>query len=374
VFDSLSELRLLAQEPLRYRRQILTLKQFFVGRNTTVLLLDDRTSSGASDMQLQSLAHGVISLENRVADFGKERRRLRAVKMRGVSLRGGYHEFVIQTGGLKVFPRLVAAEHPAGPLGEPLPSGSAELDALLGGGIDRGTSTLVLGAAGTGKSSLTTRYLVSAAERGQTGVLFAFDERPSTLRARAAGLGMSLDRHLESGRILLRQVDAAEMGPGEFAFGVKEMVEQKQVELVVIDSLNGYLNAMPEFRLLVAQLHELLGYLNQSGVTSFLVLAQTGLVGPNTENPVDVSYLADTVMFLRFFEAEGQVRKALSVIKKRSGAHETTIREYQIGAPAGVRLGPALSQFSGVLTGVPTFHGGSGELLPRGQGDAATRR
>jgi circadian clock protein KaiC len=373
VFDSLSELRLLAQEPLRYRRQILTLKQFFSGRKATVLLLDDRTSSGASDMQLQSLAHGVISLENNVAEYGKERRRLRIVKLRGVNPRGGYHEFVIHTGGLQVFPRLVAAEHGADAERSQIASGVPELDVLLGGGIDRGTSTLVLGAAGTGKSSLTTRYLVTAAERGETAALFAFDERTTTLRARSAGLGMPLDPHLKSGRITIHQIDPAEMGPGEFAALVRDVIDRQKVRTVVIDSLNGYLNAMPEFRLLVTQMHELLSYLSQKSVTSFLVLAQRGLVGAQTESPVDLSYLADTVLFMRFFESEGHVRKALSVLKKRSGAHETTIREYQLGPPTGVRLGPALSQFTGVLTGTPRFRGVASQLMSRRAGDVESR-
>jgi circadian clock protein KaiC len=373
VIDSPSELRLLAQDPLRYRRQILALKQFFAGRKSTVLLLDDRTSSGAGDMQLQSLAHGLISLESHAAEYGKERRRLRMVKIRGVNPRGGYHEFVIRTGGIDVFPRLVAAEHTRLERDQLVSSGVPELDALLGGGLDRGTSTLVLGAAGTGKSSLAARYLASAAQRGENAVLFAFDERLGTLQARTVGLGMPLDPHLESGKLSIRQIDPADMGPSEFAGIVRDAVERQQATMVVIDSLNGYLNAMPEYRLLLAQMHELLGYLSQRAVTSFLVMTQSGLIGPQTESPVDISYLADTVMFLRFFETGGQVRKALSVLKKRSGSHETTIREYRLGAPNGIQLGPALTQFTGILTGSPVFQGGTAELMTAASSDVGSR-
>jgi circadian clock protein KaiC len=369
VFDSLSELRLLAHEPLRYRRQILTLKQFFAGRKSTVLLLDDRTSSGASDMQLQSLAHGVIALESNVGDYGSERRRLRVSKLRGVDVRGGYHEIVIRTGGLDVFPRLVAAEHARDTAQSAVASGVAALDDLLGGGLDRGTSTLVLGAAGTGKSSLVTRYLTTAAERGEHGVLFAFDEHEGTLRRRAAGLGMPLDAHIAAGRIAVQAVDPAEMGPGQFAALVRDAVDERGASIVAIDSVNGYLASMPEYRLLVTQMHELLTFLGHRGANAFLVLAQHGLVGADTEAPVDVSYLADNVLLLRFFEADGAVRKALSVLKKRSGPHETTIREYELGAPAGMRLGPALTEFSGVLSGTPSYHGTTGDLMSRAAGD-----
>ncbi len=362
VFDSLSELRLLAQDPLRYRRQILLLKQFFGGRRSTVLLLDDRTSMGGDDKQLQSLAHGVISLEHMAPEFGKERRRLRITKIRGVNPRGGYHEFVIATGGIRVFPRLVAAEHHVNFQREILPSGVAALDALLGGGIDRGTSTLLMGPAGTGKSSLAARYAFAAAERGETVALFTFDERIDTLLIRCASLGMPLEKHLASGRILVKQIDPAEMGPGEFAFSVRDAVEKNQARVIVIDSLNGYLNAMPESRLLVVQMHELLSFLNQLGVTTFLLLAQQGIIG-QIRSPVDLTYLADTVLLLRYFEAAGQVRKALSVVKKRSGAHETTIREFRLGGGAGVDLGPPLAQFTGILTGVPTFSGKTGDLV-----------
>ncbi|MES1157972.1 MAG: ATPase domain-containing protein [Haliangium ochraceum] len=365
VFDSLSELRLLAQHPLRYRRQILLLKQFFSGRNCTVLFLDDRTAP-EEDRQLQSIVHGVLLLEMSAAEYGSERRRLRMIKIRGLQPRGGYHEFSIARGGLRVFPRLVAAEH--APIGEHavLPSGVSALDTLLGGGIDRGTATLIMGPAGAGKSSLALQYALSAAGRGEHVELFAFDERIQTLFLRARGLGMDLDGAVAAGTLAVRQLDPAEMGPGEFVASVSQSVLTDNTRVVVIDSLNGYLNAMPEERALALQLHELLAVLNQRGVTTFLVLAQHGLLGPSMNSPIDVSYLADTVIMLRYFEAGGAVRKAISVIKKRSGRHEESIREFQMGSPRGITVGPPLSGFSGILTGVPVYRGGSEELMPRG--------
>ncbi|HXJ22673.1 MAG TPA: ATPase domain-containing protein [Polyangia bacterium] len=363
VFDSLSELRLLAQHPLRYRRQILLLKQFFTGRKSTVLFLDDRTAP-EEDRQLQSIVHGVLLLEVSAAEYGSERRRMRVVKMRGLAPRGGYHEFSIRTGGLQVFPRLVAAEH--APSAEPpttLPSGVRELDQLLGGGVDRGTATLIMGPAGSGKSSLALKYAVSAARRGEHVRLFAFDERIQTLLQRARGLGIDLDAALEDGRLAISQVDPAEMGPGEFVANVSRSVFELETRVVIIDSLNGYLNAMPEERALALQLHELLAVLNQNGVTTFMVMAQHGLLGAGMQSPIDISYLADTVVMLRYFEAEGSVRKAISVVKKRSGSHEETIREYRMGAPDGISVGMPLSGFRGVLTGVPSYVGGSEKLM-----------
>ncbi len=365
VFDSLSELRLLAQHPLRYRRQIMLLKQFFSGRNCTVLFLDDRTAP-EEDRQLQSIVHGVLLLEVVVAEYGNERRRLRVVKMRGLQPRGGYHEFILRRGGLEVFPRLVAAEHM--PQREPssvLPSGVKPIDQLLGGGVDRGTATLILGPAGSGKSSLALKYALSAAQRGEHVELFAFDERIQTLLLRARGLGIDLDSALETGKLAIRQVDPAEMGPGEFVAQVSRSVYGTGTRVVVIDSLNGYLNAMPEERTLALQLHELLAVLNQKGVTTFMVLAQHGVLGPTMQTPIDVSYLADTVIMLRYFEADGAVRKAISVVKKRSGSHEDTIREYRMGAPEGISVGRPLSGFRGVLTGVPSYIGGSEKLLSK---------
>jgi circadian clock protein KaiC len=360
VLDSLSEMRLLSQTGLRYRRQVLTLKQFFAGRQCTVLMLDDRTTSD-DDRQLQSIAHGVLSLESRIMEYGNERRRIRIVKLRGVAPRGGYHELAIVTGGLRVFPRLVAAEHRPDLQRQSIGSGVGELDSLLGGGLDRGTATLVMGPAGSGKSTLALRFAMATLDRGEPVALFAFDERIDTLLARLDGLGIDLRRHLESGRATLRQIDPAEMGPGEFTAVVRDSVEAG-ARMIVIDSLNGYLNAMPEERLLALQLHELLSYLGHLGVTSIMVMAQHGLTG-QLVTPVDISYIADTVVLLRFFEAEGKVRKAISVVKKRSGAHEETIREYGLGAPYGVRIGHPLTGFRGVLTGAPVFEGGTGNLF-----------
>jgi circadian clock protein KaiC len=353
VFDSLSEMRLLAQIPLRYRRQILALKQFFIGRQCTVLLLDDRTSE-VSDLQLQSLAHGVVTLEQLAPEYGAERRRLRVVKMRGMRFRGGYHDFCIVPGGLVVYPRLIASEHRRPFETGQLKSGVEALDVLLGGGFDRGTSGLLMGPAGSGKSSIAIQYAHAAAERGERAVIFAFDESLTTLMARSAGLGANLQGHVEAGRLRVQQVDPAELSPGEFAHGVRRAAERDGAKVVVIDSLNGYLNAMPEERFLMIQLHELLTYLGQLGVVSLLVVAQHGLLGSAMQSPVDVSYLADTVVLLRYFEARGKLRRAISVVKKRSGAHEATLREMRMGA-GGIWVGQPLEDFQGVLTGTPTF-------------------
>jgi len=371
VLDSLSEMRLLAQNSLRYRRQVLGLKQFFAGRQCTVLMLDDRTTE-EDDRQLQSLAHGVISLENRPLDYGSDRRRLRIVKLRGVSSRSGYHEFAILKGGLQVFPRVVAAEHAPAANAGPLPSGVEALDRLLGGGPDRGTSTLIIGPAGSGKSTLALRYALTSADRGEPVSVFAFDERVQTMTARLAGLGMDLRSHLDSKLVNLRQIDPAEMGAGQFGALVQRAVEKDGARVVVIDTLNGYMNAIPEERVLAVQLHELLSYLSNVGVSSFLVLAQHGFLGQAMTSAIDVSYMADTVLLLRYFEAEGKVRKAMSVVKKRGGTHEDTIREYSLGLPEGIRIGPPLTAFRGVLTGVPEFEGGSAKLL--GTDDDRPRR
>jgi circadian clock protein KaiC len=355
VFDSLSEMRLLAREPLRYRRQILGLKQFFVGRNCTLLLLDDKTSQ-AGDLQLQSLAHGVITLEQLAPEYGAERRRMRIVKMRGVRFQGGFHDFIISTGGLQVFPRLVAATTRVNGTHGHASSGIATLDALLGGGFDRGTSSLFIGPAGAGKSAIATHVAVAAAKRGEHVAVYLFDEGLETYRRRAAGLGADVAEHVDAGRIVLTQVDPAEMSPGEFADKVRTAVERDHATVVVIDSLNGYLNAMPEERYLVAQLHELFMFLRQRGVLAVSIVAQHGMIG-QMQSPVDLSYLADNVLLLRFFEADGAVRHAISVLKKRSGPHEKTIRELRLES-SGVTLGEPLSEFHGVLTGVPLYKGG----------------
>jgi circadian clock protein KaiC len=357
VFDSLSEMRLLARDPLRYRRQILALKQFFAGRHSTVLLLDDRTSSD-SDLQVQSIAHGVLMLEQLALDYGAERRRLRVSKLRGSSFRGGFHDFTIRTGGVEVFPRLVAAGRRGEFAPEPVASGVAALDALLGGGLDRGTSTLVLGPAGCGKSSLAAHFAAASAARGEPAAAIIFDEGVNTYLSRAAGLGTDLRPQVEAGRLTVQQVDPAELSPGEFAHAVCGAVEGG-ARLVIIDSLNGYLQAMPDERFLTAQMHELLTYLNQQGVVTLLVMAQHGFMGAMS-SPVDVSYLADTVVLLRYFEAAGAIRRAISVVKKRTGRHEDTIREMRLSASRGVEVGEPLKAFRGVLTGVPVLEEGAG--------------
>lgn len=362
VLDSLSELRLLAQNPLRYRRQVLALKHFFTNRNCTVVLLDDLSSS-QDDLQLHSIAHGVVMLEQLAIDYGAERRRLRVIKMRGIRFRGGFHDFTIEQGGLRIFPRLIAAEHHKSFAGEFTPSGNAELDQLLGGGLERGTNALLIGAAGVGKSSLALTYAIAAGERGERAAFFAFDEGRGTVEARARTLGLPLEKHIESGHIRFQQIDPAELSPGEFAARVRASVEAYNARVVIIDSLNGYLNAMPDERFLILQMHELLTYLAQQGVLTILVLAQHGLVGP-METPLDISYLSDAVLMLRYFEVGGTVRRALSVVKKRSGNHEHTIREFRLGS-AGIALGPPLTQFSGIFSGNPRY---TGTATPEGSG------
>lgn len=361
VLDSLSEIRLLAQSSLRYRRQVLALKHYFAQRHTTVLLLDDLTSE-SSDKTVHSVAHGVIRLEEIVPEYGADRRRLRVAKFRGRRYRGGHHDFAIHTGGVQVFPRLVAAEHRARVDREVLATATAELDALLGGGIERGSSVLVVGPAGTGKSLLVLTFIQSAVRRGERAALFVFDEERGLLFDRARGLGIDLQAMVDAGDLFVEQVDAAELTPGEFTHRVRRCVEDHAVQTVVVDSLNGYQSAMPGEQALVLHIHELLQYLNRQGATTFLTVAQRGLVG-DMQSPVDVTYLADTVVLLRYFEATGRVRRAVSVVKKRTGPHEDTIREYHIGGD-GIRLGRPLFAFQGVLRGVPTLLGEDEALLP----------
>jgi circadian clock protein KaiC len=360
VIDSLSELRLLAQSPLRYRRQVLALKHFFASRQCTIVMLDDLTSS-QNDLQLHSISHGVVLLEQLAIEYGSERRRLRVVKMRGIDFRGGFHDFTIRKGALSVYPRLVAAEHHKAFMGQYASSGNPGLDALIGNGLERGTNTLLLGAAGVGKSSLALTFAIAAAHRGEHTVFFAFDEGRGTFEARARTMGLALDDALESGRIRFQQIDPAELSPGEFAANVRLSVERDGARIVVIDSLNGYLNAMPDGRFLILQMHELLTYLNQQGVLTILVLAQHGLVGP-MDTPLDISYLSDSVLMLRYFEYAGTVRRALSVVKKRSGNHEHTIREFRL-TPKGLSLGPPLTQFTGIFSGTPSYTGDAAPLL-----------
>jgi circadian clock protein KaiC len=354
IIDSLAEMRLLAQSPLRYRRQILALKYFLARRHSTVLMLDDIASDGP-DLQLHSLAHAVVTLEQLALDYGAERRRLRVIKIRGAKFRGGYHDYAIRTGGLEVFPRLIAAEHRQTLPKDIIRSGSEALDTLLGGGFRRGTSALLIGPAGTGKSSVALSIARYAATQGERAGLYIFDEGRQSIEERASGLGMEIGSLMSAGRIELHQIDPAEMSPGEFTALVRRGVEEKSNKVVVIDSLNGYLQAMPEDRYLALELHQLLTYLNQQGALTILVLAQHGLVG-TVEPPVDLSYLSDAVVLLRYFEGQGRIRKAISIVKKRIGAHENTIRELQLSA-RGLELGEPLTDFQGIMSGVPTYLG-----------------
>jgi circadian clock protein KaiC len=368
VFDSLSEMRLLAQNPLRYRRQILALKQFFAGRNSTVLLIDDRTSA-AEDLQLQSIAHGVIRLEQLATEYGAERRRLTLTKMRGVQFRGGLHDFVIRKGGLDVFPRLVASEHHENFPDGHLPSGIPAFDRLLGGGLPPGSSTLLIGPAGVGKSSAAIQFAIAAAERGERAALFIFDETLGTLIARARKLTMPIEKHLDAGLITVQQVDPAELSPGEFVAIIRRAVDGQDktgrpAKVVLIDSLNGYLHSMPEEKFLNAQLHELFTYLNQRGLMTLVTVTQSGMLGTSMRSPVDTTYLADNVILFRYFEARGHVRRAISVAKKRSGEHELTIREFRMTSQ-GIQIGNPLEEFQGILTGTPLYAGEQDNLLTR---------
>jgi circadian clock protein KaiC len=358
VIDSLSEIRLLAQSQLRYRRQILAIKHRLARRDTTVVMLDDLTSE-AGDRTMHSIAHAVIRLEELAPTYGAERRRVRVLKYRAQSYRGGYHDFTISTGGVKVFPRLVAAEHHTGVERRQISSGVEELDVLLGGGVESGSSVLILGPAGTGKSLIAVTFAMATVKRGEKAILYVFDEEQGLLLTRMKGLGIDLT----SGGIAVEQIDAAELSPGEFAHRVREAVETKQLTTVVIDSLNGYQAAMPDEKSLILHIHELLQFLNRRGVTTFMTVAQHGLVG-ETEAPIDATYLADTVILLRYFEAQGQVRRAVSIIKKRTGAHEPTIREYSIGT-GGITLGAPLEAFQGILGGFPTYIGDTVRLMKR---------
>jgi len=368
VFDSLSELRLLAQNPLRYRRQILALKRFFAKRACTVLMLDDKTSE-TGDVQLHSIAHGVVSLDQAPREYGAERRRLRIVKMRGIKFRGGYHDFVLETGGIQAFPRLIAAEHHASFDPRGTSTGSAELDLLLGGGLVPGTNTLLLGPSGVGKTTTAIRCMLAALERGETATYYLFDEGLATLLVRAATLGMDLAPHIAAGRLTVTQVDPAELSPGEFASKVRAAVEERGSTFVGVDSLNAYLHAMPGEEYLILQMHELLSYLNQQGVTTLLVLGQHGIVG-DVRSDVDLSYLSDCILLFRFFEAKGQVRTALSVVKSRVNAHERTIRELKL-SQGGLQVGEALDDFEGVLTGLPAYHGRVAMLSGASEGGEA---
>ena len=362
VFDSLSELRLLAQDPLRYRRQVLALKQFFAGRKTTVILVDDMTgTTTGADTHLHSLCHGVITLERLTLDFGAARRRLQVQKLRGVDFIAGYHDMNIKKGGLEIYPRLIAADHHSEYVGDPVPSGVAELDALTVGGPLRGTSMLITGPAGTGKTTISLQYVHASCERGEPVTIYEFDERVGTLILRAKAFGLDIEKHLESGCLVIQQIDPAEISPGEFASRIRCEVEDRGARMIVIDSLNGYLAAMPQEQQLILQMHELLSYLSQKGVMTFLINPQQGLLG-NMSTSLNISYVADAVMMLRFFEAGGRIRKAISIIKNRAGQHEDAIREFRIDAH-GVRVGEPLVAFKGVLTGTPEYTGDREPLM-----------
>ncbi len=364
VFDSLSEMRMLASDPLRFRRQILALKQYFLTRQCTVLLLDDRTSK-APDRQLESVAHGVLNLEYVPVEYGRQRHAIRVVKMRGVNFQSGYHDFNIETGGIIVFPRLSQEKKIEFEDGT-LSTGEGQLDALMGG-LHYGTSTILLGPAGVGKSTLSMMYACAAVERGERAAVYLFDESPETLFRRTSALGMDVRRYVAEDRISLRQIQLAELTPGELSYMVSREVEDRGTKIVIIDSVNGYMMATPQERYLTMQFHELLAYLNRNGVVSILVVGQYGLVG-SMQTPIDLSYLSDTVIMLRYFEAEGSVHQAISILKKRTGDHERTIREFRIG-PGGLQLGQPLTGFQGVLTGVPVFRGEIGGLMTdRGNG------
>lgn len=370
VLDSLSELRLIAQNPLRYRRQVLALKQFFAGHDCTVLLLDDQTG-GHEDDHLQSIAHGVVVLEQLANQYGAERRRLRVGKMRGVAFRGGYHDFGIRRGGLEVYPRLVAAEHFTDFVERDVSSGNTELDELLGGGLPVGTSTLLVGPAGTGKSTIATQFAIAAANRGERAAVFVFDENIGTLRSRSRKLGLGVEKAISSRLMSIQQIDPAELSSGQFAALVRRAAQGSgefgsPARVIVIDSLNGYLNAMPEEKFLTAQMHELFAYLAQQGVVTILTVTQSGMIG-NMHSPIDTTYLADNVILMRFFEAAGSVRRAISVVKKRNGPHEKNIRELDMDA-SGLHIGKPLVEFHGILTGVPSYTGTIDPLLKKSAG------
>jgi circadian clock protein KaiC len=360
VLDSLSELRLMSDSALHYRRQMLSLKQYFSGEQMTVVLLDDHCADGG-DLHVQSIAHGVIALEQVVSDYGAEKRRIKIKKMRGVNFVGGYHDAMIVRGGVKVFPRLIAAEYERKFVRDEVSSGIAEFDALVGGGLHRGTSGLLLGPAGTGKSTIALQYAAAAARRGERVMMCLFEENIETMMARAMSVGIKVDDLIESKAICVMQIDPAELSPGEFAHLVIDEVRTKHAGLLVVDSLNGYVQAMPDAKFLIIQLHELLSFLSRHGVLTLMTLAQHGLVG-QMQAPVDLTSLADSVILLRYFEQGGRIKKAVSVIKKRIGSHEDTIREFKSDS-SGVRLGKPLEDFHGVLTGTPTFKGRADQMI-----------
>ncbi|MFZ5833451.1 MAG: ATPase domain-containing protein, partial [Planctomycetota bacterium] len=359
VIDSLTEIRLQSQTALRYRREVLALRQFLKQNRCTALLLDELRE----EMTAQSVVHGIIELHRHVPDFGPSRREIQITKLRGVQFAEGFHDYRIEPGGIQVFPRLVAAEHRRDMPGSVMSSGLAELDALLGGGVPAGSTTLLLGPVGSGKSSTATHYVLNVLRQGERAAIYTFDETVASYLARAAGLGMHLDPFLSDGRLNIQQIDAGELSPGHFAHLVRRAVEGDQCRMLVIDSLNGYLNAMPNERMLLVQLHELTTYLNHKGVLTLLVMSQAG-IGGTIDSPIDTSYLTDNVILFRLFEAVGEVRHAISVVKKRTGAHEKTIRELRLTS-RGLQVGEPLSRFQGILSGLPQFVGHQADLIER---------
>ncbi len=361
VIDSLSELRLLARDPLRYRRQVLGLKEFFSTRKCTVLLLDDH-SAGAEDLQLRSIAHGVVYLEHLPFEYGRARRQLRIVKMRGTAVTEGFHDFIIARGGLVVFPQLVPERGSVPRALPPVKSGIPELDALVGGGLARGTTTLFIGPAGVGKSTISARYLCGGSDAGDKAAVFLFDERMKTYVARCDALDMRATERIASGHLVVEQVEPGGVSPGEFAHRVRRLVDEQGVRLIGIDTLNGYISAIPTTDAPITRMHELLSFLNERSVATLINLAQYGTVGSSMPVPIDLSYLADAIVLLRFFEANGEMRKAISVVKKRTGMHETAIRELKIG-PHRIQVGNPLTEFHGILTGIPQYTGSAKPLL-----------
>ena len=365
VFDSLSEMRLLARDSLRYRRQLLSLKKYFTEIGCTVLLLDIHTShrhAPRDEFKLETLAHGFIQLEQHAPEYGVQRRRLKVGKLRGLSYQEGYHDFRIVRGGLEVYPRLVAGDHAGRDAPGPLSSGLEALDRLTGGGLERGSTTMFLGPAGVGKSTLAALFLHSALEAGEGAVVFLFDEGVRNWHRRTKGLGLDFTSHVDSGALTLRHVEPAALSPGEFADTVRRAVDEDGVSVVLMDSMNGYRYAMPEEEFLTLHLHELFSYLNHHGVATLVVVAQHGFLGDAVEEPLHISYLADSVILLRYFEAFGQIRKAVSMIKKRIGGHERAIRELLL-EPGRVDVGEELRDFLGVISGELQYRGGEGPLL-----------
>ena len=360
VFDPFSDVRHLSRDVLRYRREVLALREFFSHQKSTVILMQELTRGTPGDLQAEALVHGYMTLHQDSPEYGGQRRRLRVHKMRGMQFREGYHDFAIQTGGIEVYPRLIAAQHFSSHNEEVVSTGLTALDALVGGGLERGSTTLMMGAAGVGKSTLAAQCAVAAVNRGEKAAVFIFDETERTYRIRSEKVGLPLSEHLQSGALALRQIDSAEMSPGQLAHTVMNAVNVDGAGTVVIDSLNGYVGAMPEERFLLAHLHELFTYLNHRNVVTLMTLAQHGVVGERVVAPVDISYLADTVLVVRYFETAGAVRRAISVVKKRSGDHEVYVRELDV-SQQGIRIGEPLHQFSGVLSGRPLFVGHSND-------------